>query len=1431
MMNSPPPNPPLRRRRWPRRLALVAAGATLVAASGYLFRETLVHPWLPSVVEWIVEERWDVDLELERVEGDWFGAMRLHGIAIRSAGGPPPGSWSLEVATLDVLHERGSLRSTEAHGVRVFVDASGRREGGGAPVRFPERMPSLRVEDAELDLVLTEALSVRVRGAGMSVAAEGSQQAVDVHAREVAVAGSATWSGPGEFRGSYGDGRLDVDHLMLGPGPGASRFEAGGVRLELADLLARQAPTRGELIFAVDDVSAFLGGDPLEAPAAHRARLRGSLTRDGVEVSEGRLSGPGGTLSLERGSVTRLSGKGPRLEVAARADLDDLAALEDLLRAEGPWGGALSGSLSLSGFWPEVSGVLDLGGSGLLVDGAALGDLTVAANVGLDVTRPGEVEGDVSFEVGPLLVGGWRLDQLEGAVRADTNGFAAENLALVQGVNRVDVAELRWPRSFSPTAILAGATGDLRVEVADLPTALGRPRPAGSTPAHRLILTGSVAGGRAAVNEGELVTEGGVARVRSGELVIGTADDGETTVATSLDLFAEFTELAAFGPLLGTDTWNGDLRGDVFVTGTWPDLAAKLELDGTDVAVAGLDLGRVAVSASVDRAGARVERALLERDQDRIRASGEVDFESLALADVELSARITDLGSWARGPFEGRLMAGTLELDGQLAGTWPRLSGDLSMALSELRSNELPVEHLSVQVVAADDRYAVETLELGGAWGDLRARGEVAPGEANAWSARIEALELSADSRTLALEAPAVLLFAPGEVRTERLVLGGSAGRLAAGLNVGTERTRVQVEARDLQIGEAFAATWLPGLAGMHGADAELDVIRTGTGLTFMTSGRIGELRLADPAPALGVAWHAEHVDGRLAVRDLTVTLDDGSELRAHGSAPLAPFDPQPFPDGDLDLRLEASVVALERLPWLRAGEGQPMEGEGRLEAALSGTWRSPAGDVRFVAGRVRLPEVDESGELRLHATLADAIRIEEAVFDVPERLYIEAAGALDVPTDPAAWLRADADVLAAATVDAALKLDVEQLTWIAPRFQSIRRVAGTARGHARVSGPLLAPELAGELSVGDGELKLASEIPAMSGVELRLDLAGRDLVVREMRGELGGAPFLMEGSIGLGGEQPELDLRLAGENLLLRRERGVLVRADSDLKVTGPLDGLNVLGDLRLRGPRITRDVDLLGFGKSDGRATDAGPGIRLFAFTQPPLASASFDVRITSEEPVEIRNNVARGELRPDLSLRGTGDAPAIEGVLQVGPTTVALPASRLRFESGVITVDGRAPAVPEVNLVGKARKLGYDVSVVVTGPYDAPEVRLSSSPPLASEDILLLLLAGQPPAESPTGRSAVDAGRTVAVYLAEDVLSGWLTGDALESGEESLLDRFEVVTGRDVSESGVPTAEVSFRLAEDWIATGDRVLLTMERDRYEHYGIGVRLVFKIR
>jgi translocation and assembly module TamB len=369
--------------------------------------------------------------------------------------------------------------------------------------------------------------------------------------------------------------------------------------------------------------------------------------------------------------------------------------------------------------------------------------------------------------------------------------------------------------------------------------------------------------------------------------------------------------------------------------------------------------------------------------------------------------------------------------------------------------------------------------------------------------------------------------------------------------------------------------------------------------------------------------------------------------------------------------------------------------------------------------------------------------------------------------------------------------------------------------------------ERSGQLELRDGVFRFGSELPTASLVDADVELRGSALRIARGTGELGGAPFEFGGRVDLGAEPVFLDVTLSGEDLLLYRTRGIKVRADADLEVGGPLDRLLVSGKVALADSRYARnfEVDLT---RRSGPSSGAR-GLTFFRLTEPPLSTMRFDVDIDTREAFQIGTTTVSGKVRPDLRLIGTGEVPVVTGAIYVDPTTISLPGSTLKIESGTIQFREEDPFMPRLALNGGTRLRGYDITVVVTGTLAEPEIILSSNPPLPDDELLLLVTTGQVPTEGEAA-SASDTARILAIYLAKDFLARWLSTESTES-EESLLSRFDVVAGEDVSRSGSETIWVSFRVADDVVSTRDRLYLTAERDVFDKFNYGVRFVFRFR
>jgi translocation and assembly module TamB len=538
----------------------------------------------------------------------------------------------------------------------------------------------------------------------------------------------------------------------------------------------------------------------------------------------------------------------------------------------------------------------------------------------------------------------------------------------------------------------------------------------------------------------------------------------------------------------------------------------------------------------------------------------------------------------------------------------------------------------------------------------------------------------------------------------------------------------------------------------------------------------------------------------------------------------------EPFLDTPLSLQGHAEFPALEDIAVLleRWGIGK---GSVALDIDLSGTWNRPEGHFLLQAKGIKPPDtlkqyadapIDMTCEI---VAQGDTISLKTASLE--STLYTaQASGSwqhgyalLDLLQGSKAAMRGE--VSADATVQ------LKDLNFLRQTLPWLRRFEGDMQSKVQVSGPISNPDFNGSISLQDGELSHTLNFPMLTNVNLQSNFNELSLTIENMGAEVGGSPVTFNGRIKKDNETVMVDLQVDGQNVLLFRNSDMHMRGDVNLQVAGPLEKLHVNGTTALTGGYFTRNFDLLGKIGSSAAPVSEGVGF-LFSFQDPPLKDLVFDIKITSIEPFRIRNNLVRAALRPELSLQGTGELPFLVGTVYIDPSRVLLPSGRLQVQSGVLHFLQGEPDRPHLDLLAQSRVLGYDINVVTSGPLDDLTFTLSSNPTLPNEDLMLLLLTGQPPRDDVAAGTSGTASTNVMLFLGRDFLSKWLEDDSAMS-DESIFDRFDMSFGRDVTKSGEQTVDTSFRLMEQPTGKGRTYYLTGEKDKYDAYNYGLKLVFR--
>jgi translocation and assembly module TamB len=527
--------------------------------------------------------------------------------------------------------------------------------------------------------------------------------------------------------------------------------------------------------------------------------------------------------------------------------------------------------------------------------------------------------------------------------------------------------------------------------------------------------------------------------------------------------------------------------------------------------------------------------------------------------------------------------------------------------------------------------------------------------------------------------------------------------------------------------------------------------------------------------------------------------------LRAFGSPRIAVNEKAAF------------AIDAQTLPnpefWTRISETAGIEIVGpEAQARLQGTLAEPRGEATFRAERIvptrgngiSWPRIEG---LDLHLVGAhDGVRLDQFTVSVDGQL-VRASGVLPVTGD--AWRELIRDPrLIAQRGELRVEVPNADLSVVAQRMPAYLAPKGRLQVEVTLGGEEL---VRGALRVQDATLRPIGALGVVQEINAEVRFAGRTATIESLTGRMGGQLVTLQGRAELpvsGG--PRMDFTLRGQNLPFVRRAGLLVRGDLDLTLTTPGGGAPRIGGVvHLRDSLFLTDVRaLIPSGTRGGRS--ARPPY--FSVPTPPLNRWGLDVAIEGERFLRLRTPVFVGVASARLRLGGTLGDPTASGEVIVNEGSVRLPFANFGVQQGQVRLTAEQ-LQPQIWLSATTRRYGYDLRMELTGPVTSPSLTFNSSPPLDSEQVLLLVMAGQPPKDEIATTESQRMAR-VGAFFGQSLLGSF-------SGDAGGADRLSITSGENVSEQGRETYNIEYRLNDRWALTG-------EYDEFDEYYAGLKWRF---
>ena len=831
-----------------------------------------------------------------------------------------------------------------------------------------------------------------------------------------------------------------------------------------------------------------------------------------------------------------------------------------------------------------------------------------------------------------------------------------------------------------------------------------------------------------------------------------------------------------------------------------------------------------------------VENLEIRQAKDRVSLQGAFDLKSYILDNVKLDIAIADIAAYTKNLLpQKQTINASIRATLKVSGLLMEPAAQADMTLKGVQLNDVKISSALFKLRSSGRRIHIDLAKINAPLGEAKLAGNLVRGPADAdFDLELTDLGFSGQKALLALKKPGHIHFSRnGDFSIKDISLGGPNGdiRLKGSL-AGQKKADI-----DLSISDFNSHGWFESLATdrlrFSGLNARIHLIGPMKAPSVTVSGDLAKLDSPKDRISLAGRFDLSYTKDGVIIRQFQWQGGPGQQIALTGTLPVNLLEKPLLRSGPLSVDAQVSIPDLAAFGWLFPAY-IPSDGDLQGKLQMTGTWKAPSGTFIFKSRGLNDPPrlksmppgpIDIDGNIRL---AGKKLVVESIQINSPRLTF---AGRGEWTGMPALTELLQGETgKPSGNVDMKGNLSVEDLSWLAAENPSLRRVAGRLEADVTMKGPISDPAVDAVVRLTDGELRPDMDVPSLQALNLNAVVTPAGARLQTFTGELGGAAFQITGSVMRNSEGGAVaDLRLQGENLLFYRSAGLKVRADTDLTVKGPVKRLNVAGEVAITDGRLVKYFDLLSVLKGSSKPkTDMG--LQLFSIRQPPFKDMVFDVRLTSKNPFTIRNNLARGAVRPELKLTGSGEFPVLAGEIYVDPTRISLPAGSLVFESGVIRFDPKRPDRPTLDLVGTSKMLGYDVTMLVEGPYDEPVVTLSSVPPLSNEELLLLLIAGQQPSSTNDTQASQQQSMNVAVFLGRDLIARWFGSESSEAGE-SIMDRFEIGVGRAVTRSGEETIDAQFRIADDVLRDGDKLYITGEKDVFDFYNAGLKIVFRFK
>jgi len=405
--------------------------------------------------------------------------------------------------------------------------------------------------------------------------------------------------------------------------------------------------------------------------------------------------------------------------------------------------------------------------------------------------------------------------------------------------------------------------------------------------------------------------------------------------------------------------------------------------------------------------------------------------------------------------------------------------------------------------------------------------------------------------------------------------------------------------------------------------------------------------------------------------------------------------------------------------------------------AHLQGTMVAPTGDVQLTATGLALADDAAFGLPPIEARAT--ARLVEGAANIDAQVVAGALSRLSVVGRAPLGAVGDLDLKIAG------KLDVAMInTLLEARGQ---HATGELTVDASVSGSVAAPQIGGTVTLAKGTLRDYGRGVSLTDITASIVGSEGALQIKRLTATAAPGTVSMTGTMGVLQPGVPLDLHIKAERAQPIASKLVTANLNADLRVSGTArERLDVSGTVNLgrtligipnRLPPNVAVLDVRRRGKVVPTKSDKQLVIGL-------------DVAIQAPQEFLVQGRGLDAEMRGDLHLGGTTDAPLVTGGFDLQRGSVSVGGSKLGFTAGRVSFNGaglKNKIDPTLDFTAQSSVAGVTAILHITGLADAPQFEFSSIPSQPQDEIMALLLFGTPAAQL-SALQLAQVGATLAI-----------------------------------------------------------------------------------